>query len=530
MANPQLFKTTPGEFTPPTDTVNEAGGKAYAFSDKHALAQLAATGCLNDTYYAEAADQLTNVLALTTKVDPEFIAKTALYAREAGFMKDMPALLCAILSVRSPRLLELVFPRVIDSPKMLRNFVQIMRSGVVGRKSLGSLPKRLILNWLKSKSDASLFRAAIGESPSLADIVKMVHPIPATPQRAAFYGWLLGKTYNAENLDPLIRNWEAFKTNPLSTESIPDVPFQYLASLDIGVQGWTHIAKTCTWQTLRMNLNTFLRHGVFKDPEMVTFVAARLGNKEEVLKAKVFPYQLLAAYMNAKDELPAALMEGLQVALDVSIENVPMIEKNVAVMVDISGSMQSPITGQRKGSTSKVRCVDVAALMAATMMKRCAHLNVALFNTELVQIRLNQRDSVLTNAKIMASKLGGGTDCSAPMRAMNELELKADLIVYVSDNQSWFEAPSPGRFRSGSDTMYEWNKFRIKNPTARMVCIDIQPVSSSHSKPGPNIMNVGGFNDRVFDLVVKAANGEAGQDHWIKEIEAVALTPVNTNA
>ena len=27
---------------------------------------------------------------------------------------------------------------------MLRNFVQIMRSGVVGRKSLGTLPKRLV--------------------------------------------------------------------------------------------------------------------------------------------------------------------------------------------------------------------------------------------------------------------------------------------------------------------------------------------------------------------------------------------------
>ena len=51
-------------------------------------------------------------------------------------MKDMPALLCAILAVRDVKLLEAIFPRVIDNGKMLRTFVQILRSGVVGRKSL----------------------------------------------------------------------------------------------------------------------------------------------------------------------------------------------------------------------------------------------------------------------------------------------------------------------------------------------------------------------------------------------------------
>ena len=40
-------------------------------------------------------------------------------------MKDMPALLAAILAVRDLELLAQVFPRVIDSGKMLRNFVQI---------------------------------------------------------------------------------------------------------------------------------------------------------------------------------------------------------------------------------------------------------------------------------------------------------------------------------------------------------------------------------------------------------------------
>src|SRR5690606_10890674 len=109
-------------------------------------------------------------------------------------------LLCAVLSVRSPGLLAEVFDRVIDSPKMLRNFVQIMRSGVVGRKSLGTLPKRLILQWLESRTPEQLFIGSIGAAPSLADVLRMVHPKPADASREALYGYLIGRNYNFDAL------------------------------------------------------------------------------------------------------------------------------------------------------------------------------------------------------------------------------------------------------------------------------------------------------------------------------------------
>src|SRR3954465_10557755 len=109
MANKTLFQSIRGALVPKTDAVNEAGGTAYALSPKHALAQYAATGCLNSTYYASANDQLQKVLALTKEVDAEFIAKTAMYARQKGFMKDMPAVLCAALSMKDAQLLRTVF-------------------------------------------------------------------------------------------------------------------------------------------------------------------------------------------------------------------------------------------------------------------------------------------------------------------------------------------------------------------------------------------------------------------------------------
>src|SRR4026209_2368707 len=187
MANKTLFKSLIGKLMPATDALNEECAPAYKLSPKHQLAQYAATGCLNTTFYATANEQLAKVIELCAEVDAEFIAKTAVFCRERGFMKDMPALLCAVLSVKDRELLERVFPRVLDNAKMLRNFVQIMRAGAVGRKSLGSAPKRLVREWLDARDPETLFKANVGQDPSLSDIVKMVHPKPGNAERAALF-------------------------------------------------------------------------------------------------------------------------------------------------------------------------------------------------------------------------------------------------------------------------------------------------------------------------------------------------------
>src|SRR5438445_11862137 len=123
-------------------------------------------------------------------------------------MTDMPALFCAFLSKRDPRLHDTVFARVIYNAKMLRTYVQILRSGVVGRKSLGTAPKRLVREWLASRDEEALFSSSAGQSPSLADIVKMVHPKPAGSKRQAFYGYMLGRSYDANVLPKLVMQFE----------------------------------------------------------------------------------------------------------------------------------------------------------------------------------------------------------------------------------------------------------------------------------------------------------------------------------
>ena len=525
MANKNLFQSIIGKLLPRTDAVNEELAPAYRFSDKHVLAQFAATGCLNSTFYATDAQQLGNILALCQKVEPEFIARTALYARQKGCMKDLPALLVAVLSVKGPGLMAEVFDRVIDSPKMLRNFVQIMRSGAVGRKSLGSLPKRMVEQWLARKSDVQLFNGSVGQDPSLADVIRMVHPRPATASRQALYAYLVGREYDAANLPEIVRQFEQYKgAKDRGDLAVPDVPFQMLTALDLGTDEWVQIARNASWQMTRMNLNTFMRHGVFNVPGMSELIAARLADAALVEKAKVFPYQLMVAYQSAATDLPGVVREALQDAMEVAIRNVPAVDGKVYVFPDVSGSMRSPITGHRKGSTTAVRCVDIAALVAAAVLRRNPTAEVVPFSDAVVPCRLNPRDSVLTNAQKLASLPSGGTNCSAPLTWLNARKAHGELVIYVSDNESWVDAPQYGRFGgSATATMQQWAQFKARSPQAKMVCIDIQPYDTTQAKERPDIINVAGFSDQVFELIAQVATGQAGADHWVKQIEAVSL-------
>ena len=521
MANKNLFQTVRGFFAPKADMFNEAGGVAYKLSPKAALAQYAATGCFSHTFYADASEQLDRVLALIEELDAEFVAKTAVYAREKGFMKDMPALLTAALASKDKALFERIFPRVIDNGKMLRNFVQIIRSGVTGRKSLGSLPKRMVREWFEKRPAETIFRQSVGVSPSFADTLKMVHPRPSDAEKEALYGWFIGRDVEADKLPEIVRRFEKFKAG--DSAEVPAIPFQMLTSLPISTREWTEIARNATWQMTLMNLNTFQRHGVFDDKETVALIAERLRNPEEIRKAKVFPYQLLAAYAAASKnaQIPCVITEALQDAMETATENVPSIEGKVYVFPDVSGSMHSSVTGFRKGAVSAVRCLDAAALMAAAILRKNPSAEVIPFSDTILRADLNPRYSVMTNAQKLAALPSGGTNCSAPLVSLNAKRASGDLVIYVSDNESWMDT---NRTRhGGTQTMRQWNEFKMRNPNARLVCIDIQPYAHTQAQERADILNIGGFSDRVFTLVAEFTAGNLDADHWVGVIEKVEL-------
>jgi 60 kDa SS-A/Ro ribonucleoprotein len=526
MANKNVFRTSRYVAPAPTDTVNNAGGVAYALADKEALAQLVMTGTFNGTFYTSAENQIDNVKNLLDKLGPaeaSFIAKLAIHARKQGFMKDTPAYLVAWLSKNGPEVFKTAFGHVIDNGKMLRNFVQIMRSGAIGRKSLGTAPKTMVKNWISGSSTNQLIRASVGNTPSLADIIKMVHPTPINLAQNALFQWILNGKVDADSyhyLPQTVKDLMAFRSG--DSKEMPNVPFELLTSCELSVDNWKDIARNAGWHMTRMNLNTFERKGLFKDPEMVYTIADKLQDTSQIVKAKVFPYQIFTSWMNATSA-PVPIREALEKALDFSLQTVPVFDGKTYIFVDVSGSMNSPITGHRAGATSNMRCVDVAALIASSLMRANAgNVEVTMFDTRIHPgTTLRPTASVMENARIIAKFGGGGTSCQLPMQDLVYRKKKGDLIIYISDNESWFTLrQNTWGGNHGTETAQAWADFKAYNPKAKMVCIDLQPGMTTQVQSDPRVLNVGGFSDAVYDVIANFASQSADKDFWIKEIEA----------
>ena len=75
--------------------------------------------------------------------------------------------------------------------------------------------------------------------------------------------------------------------------------------------------------------------------------------------------------MNSDDKVPAKIKAALHKAAEIACGNVPELPGPVVIGLDTSGSMGCSVTGFRAGrngtggATSKMRCVDIAALFAS---------------------------------------------------------------------------------------------------------------------------------------------------------------------
>jgi 60 kDa SS-A/Ro ribonucleoprotein len=414
----------------------------------------------------------------------------------------------------------------------------MVRSGQFGRKSLSYALQRAFQRWLTEASVNRLLAASIGNDPSLRDILRLARPTPTDNARRALFGQLTGKSIDKwapatyDDLSEAVRALIAFRqaqTEEMQVAILHRSQFRWdlLADAARGTETWKAIARQMGPQALRMNLNTLLRHDVLSDHGMADFVAAKIADAEEIRSARQFPYQYLAAYLNADDAAPQKVKAALCAAAEIACGNVPELPGPVVIGLDVSGSMQSPVTGHRgRGATSKVRCVDVAALFAAAVLRRNPDSVIIPFDDKPYRAQVDPQDSILSLSARLAKYGGGGTNCSLPLTEATSTFCNRRFAgcVLVSDMESWIGA---GRHGSTA-TMTAWRDFvkhqvRLQGSDAspKLVCIDLQPYTTTQAPDHSDILNVGGFSDAVFSVVASFLSDDANR--FVAEVEAIKL-------
>jgi 60 kDa SS-A/Ro ribonucleoprotein len=173
-----------------------------------------------------------------------------------------------------------------------------------------------------------------------------------------------------------------------------------------------------------------------------------------------------------------------------------------------------------------MRCIDVAALFAAAILRRNPDSVVNPFDTSAYDAKIDPNDSILSISERLAKYGGGGTDCSLPLGAANKKHAKRKFadIVLVSDNESWVGTGQHG----STGVMTAWEAFVAnqrklagKEANPKLVCIDLQPYQTVQACERADIMNIGGFSDSVFN-VIRAFLADNNQ-RFVAEVEAIEL-------
>lgn len=526
MANKNMFSnhsTDRGSATvQKADTRNPAGGLAYKLSPRQALAQIAAVSMMGNSFYQNSEEIFNALVVLASHPDntDEFIAKAAIYARQNGYMKDTAAILTAMLHARKSPYFEQAFNGAIDSPRVLRTFVQIVRSGRLGRTSLGATGKRAISGWFNRKSPHALIRGSVGNDPSLHDVIYLAHPKPENAEKGAVIGYLAGKVPGTdEQLPSFIRQYEKFRAKPGKT--LPEgIPFRMLTDLELTDAQWRQIGYGMSITELVYNLSTLDRHNAFKDEAFVEHVVERLMDHKAIADQKIMPHTLMNAYFSG--DAPMAVKGALDHAIIMSLDNIPYLGENIVIAVDVSGSMVAPINGQYasfSGSGRVVRAIDVASLFAAAIRMRYPNAKILQFDTSTRELNLNLSETISGYIEQVAV-IGGGTDCSSPIKKVAKAGFPVDTFLMLSDNMSW--AGDDGRY-GATGAAEAWNKIVENNPHARFIGMDLATSGTTQVPSMENVLHIGGFTGSVFDVIGAFVNSR-DPNAFVSAIDEISLS------
>jgi 60 kDa SS-A/Ro ribonucleoprotein len=479
------FNTTVKE--PKTLTENLAGGQAYSQTNELALVSMLLTSFVDDQFYKTGENTLKDLRKLTSKVNPEFAAKAAIYARDKFGMRSITHALAAELtselkgSESAKNFYDKVVVRVDDMTEIMSYYLLHKTS-----KDNPKFPNSLKKGFAKAfdKFDAYQLGKYQGKNKDLklVDLVNIVHPVPTDKNKEALELLIKGNLKSTGT-------WES----KLSQAGQLAENEQDLSQLK--ADAWTELITTRKIGYFALLRN--LRNIINQAPMAVSAACELLVDERMISKSRVLPFRFSTAYeeiskLGGSKDVRDVLM-AINKALDISVCNVPKFDGDTLVVMDVSGSMS--------GKPS-----EIASLFGAILAKS-NNSDVLTFSTKSQYKTYNPMDSVLTIRDSFRYS-GGGTNFKSIFTTANK---KYDRIVILSDMQGWMGYESPSA---------EFKQYKNKYDTNPYVYSWDLAGYGNMQFPENNVFALAGFSDKVFDIMKMM---EMDKKALFNEINAIEL-------
>ncbi|KGE19810.1 TROVE domain-containing protein [Paenibacillus wynnii] len=483
-------------------TSNKEGYPSYTRSAEEQYIQTLVTNTLGNTFYADQRQLLAEAEEIhreMAQVNPLFMAKAIVYARNEGYMRLQPLFGLAILSAYRPDLFSQIFLNVVRIPSDLTDFLTILKG--LGRGEGGRAVKRQVNRFLAGISEYWAIKYnGRGRGYSLGDAIATAHPKPADLKQQALYRYLIGQETNLSLL-PQVEALEQLKRAGSEAEQLMwieagKLPHEVVTGAVKPTKAvWEALLHQMPIFALLRHLNALDRAGVFEDRYNLAIAVERLTDQRALKKSKILPFRFAAAFRQVQHPV---LQDALRDAAEYTFDNLPDLEDQTAIFLDISGSMNGEY-------------LQIGSVFALALYKKTQGNSLFwLFDTEVEDARPSRRDSILSQADRIQAR--GGTDTGAPVRKLLNERRKVDQIVMITDEQQ----------NHGSPFYEALQKYRSKvNPNVKAYIIDIAPYRNAMvPQPDRNTFYIYGWSDTVLSYIAQSAKGYGSM---VEKIEMMDL-------
>jgi len=472
---------------PSSATTNYEGGLAFTMDPYSELYNVVATCLVREAkFYGTVEEHEKKILDLVNQIskeNPKFILQLAAYARTKLNLRSISTVLLAEASLipECKLFIKEYTPKIIKRVDELTEVIAYLVSkigniGNVDKK--GSLPAALKKGLAETMHNFDEYRYSKYDrkgSVKLRDVIRLVHPKPRDEAESTLFKKIAKSELGSAN------TWEVLISTKGSNK-----------------ETWTEALKLMPIMALIRNLRNLLDNDV-----EVEEAYQKLTNPEIIRKSKQFPFRFLSAYNELESNTSTKtvkLLQGLEQAIDISVENIPRLTGTTAIFTDNSGSMDSYISGK-----SKMKLKQIANVFGAICNKISDNAIVCTFADRLARLNLNPRNGLLNNTKIIDNtNIGGSTYAHLCMQYLIQNNLKVDRIILISDMQCYNEDDRTYGYSNGDDSVYKyWNEYKNKiNHNTYFYSLDLNGYSTLQvPQNDPRTCLISGWTEQILNYI-----------------------------
>ncbi|MBG9374766.1 TROVE domain-containing protein [Panacibacter sp. DH6] len=482
------------------ETTNYEGAKAFVLTPAMELYTAVVTASLSNQFYETADSRLQRICDLIEKNDPEFVAKLAIYAREAMYLRSIPLVLTVELAKRHngndlvSRLTNRVVQRADEVTELLSYYS--LSNGRDNVKQLNRLSKQLqkglaaAFNKFDEYQFAKYNRDA---SVKLRDALFLVHPKAKDDAQQALFDKIVKDELQAPY------TWEV-ELSALGQQKFDSAEVKQAAFRT----KWEELIfsnKLGYMATLR-NLRNILGAAVSK--EALKKVCDYIANEKAVANSKQLPFRFLSAYRELKELRNgnvSKVLDALEDAVAFSAANIAGYDADTRVVIaaDVSGSMQQALS-----SKSKVQNYDIGLMLAMLLQNRCENVITGMFGDTWKVMNVPKKN-ILANVDAFyrrEGEVGYSTNGYLVIKDLLRRKKAVDKVMMFTDCQLW-------NSNNTSETIAGlWKQYKHIAPQAKLYLFDL----AGNGNTPLNIVRddvflVAGWSDKIFDILAAIEKG-----------------------